>query len=357
MFKYCVVIPSNINSGPNNVALEIINGLINRSSDIRVTVYYFKHSVENVIIFDESIEVKKISFFEKVNLNDYDLVHCHMLKPDLFVVFRKFFFKKRGYKTLTTIHQKDIDNLKYDYNSIFKAVMISYIWRIAIRCHDHIVMLSKSMKDYYGNIAKDAKISIIHNGRFYLRVIDIRKDYEKENKHIILGTVCRITARKGLEQVVKVIKDMPGYVYYIYGDGPEKENIEKVIRAFGVDDKVKFVGKGNDVDSFLRNIDIFVLPSRAEGFPLALIEAASIGLPCVVSRIDVCKEMFDKSEVSFFELDDICSLREAINYAYLNREYYSSKIYDKYKKEMTLDVMVNKYASVFESLLSKSICI
>ena len=56
-------------------------------------------------------------------------------------------------------------------------------------------------------------------------------------------------------------------------------------KSEGVADRLKFVGVTHDVPSHLRAADLFVLPSKREGLPVALLEAMACGLPCVASRL------------------------------------------------------------------------
>ena len=66
------------------------------------------------------------------------------------------------------------------------------------------------------------------------------------------------------------------------GIGP---SMERAAAAAGVADRLRFIGLTHDVASYLRASDLFVLPSRREGLPVALLEAMSCGLPCIASRL------------------------------------------------------------------------
>lgn len=66
------------------------------------------------------------------------------------------------------------------------------------------------------------------------------------------------------------------------GIGP---SMERAAAAAGVADRLRFTGLTHDVASYLRASDLFVLPSRREGLPVALLEAMSCGLPCIASRL------------------------------------------------------------------------
>ncbi|MDP8962201.1 MAG: glycosyltransferase, partial [Actinomycetota bacterium] len=69
------------------------------------------------------------------------------------------------------------------------------------------------------------------------------------------------------------------------GDGEEHDALKRQSVRLGIGDRVHITGWTDDVHHFLAQSDIFVLPSRSEGFPLAIVEAMLAGLPVVASRV------------------------------------------------------------------------
>jgi glycosyltransferase involved in cell wall biosynthesis len=72
---------------------------------------------------------------------------------------------------------------------------------------------------------------------------------------------------------------------YFEVDASIVERMQADARHAGVDDWLVFTGAVHDVPAYLRAADVFVLPSRREGLPVALLEAMACGLPCVASRL------------------------------------------------------------------------
>jgi glycosyltransferase involved in cell wall biosynthesis len=70
----------------------------------------------------------------------------------------------------------------------------------------------------------------------------------------------------------------------LVGDGEDREVLQVRASELGLNANVRFIGRREDVDMQMRAADVFVLPSRSEGFPNALIEAMSIGLPVIAAR-------------------------------------------------------------------------
>jgi len=75
------------------------------------------------------------------------------------------------------------------------------------------------------------------------------------------------------------------YRFVIVGEGPERLALERRAREAGVDRLFALPGARGDVDSVVPLLDVFVLPSRTEGVPLALLEAMSSGVACVASDV------------------------------------------------------------------------
>ncbi len=110
------------------------------------------------------------------------------------------------------------------------------------------------------------------------------------NKNIIFGFIGRLDVyTKGLDTLIEAFETLitknPGAQLWIVGDSKEKKELELKIRAKKMEGNVSLLGSkfGAEKDQLLTKIDVFVHPSRNEGLPLSVIEAASFGKPCVVT--------------------------------------------------------------------------
>lgn len=102
-----------------------------------------------------------------------------------------------------------------------------------------------------------------------------------------LGTVGRLIPEKGLDVLLaampKILATRPA-VLTVVGDGPERTALEHKARGLPVE-FVGYLEAPSDVASFLRSIDVFVMPSRWEGLPNALLEALACGVPVVATDV------------------------------------------------------------------------
>jgi glycosyltransferase involved in cell wall biosynthesis len=104
----------------------------------------------------------------------------------------------------------------------------------------------------------------------------------------VIGHVGRFEPQKNhdflLEVAARLAERRPEIHWLLVGDGPLRSEVEFRARMRGLAGTVRFTGLREDVPALLREaMDVFVLPSRYEGLPLALLEAQAAGLPAVVS--------------------------------------------------------------------------
>ena len=96
-----------------------------------------------------------------------------------------------------------------------------------------------------------------------------------------------------IDAAAHVLRQIPNATFDIVGDGPELPNLVARAGARGVLHAVRFLGHRDDVAERLAAADIFVLPSRSEAFPNAVLEAMAAGLPIVTSAVGGMLELID----------------------------------------------------------------
>ena len=109
--------------------------------------------------------------------------------------------------------------------------------------------------------------------------------------------VANLRAEKGhdvlFEAAVPLLRSFPDARFDLVGDGPEHERLRARAAALGVAHAVTFAGHCDDVAARLAEADLFVLPSRSEAFPNAVLEAMAAGLPIVASGVGGILELID----------------------------------------------------------------
>ncbi len=153
------------------------------------------------------------------------------------------------------------------------------------------------------------KAVFIPNGlnlsRFDNRGPDDRKASLPESwrDKVIIGMVCGLRPKKAPETFLRVAKGVlnqnPDVRFVHVGDGPLRDEVARLSRDLGVQEFVLFMGERNDVPELLRAMDIFILTSRNEGAPNAVMEAMAAALPCVATDAGDCAELIGDGETGF----------------------------------------------------------
>ena len=128
----------------------------------------------------------------------------------------------------------------------------------------------------------------------------VRLELGIQNDVPIVVTVGRLTYQKAhailLNSIPSVLKFFPNAHFLIVGDGPLYTILKLQAESLEISNHVLFLGTRSDVYDILRSSDMFVLSSRFEGLPIALLEAMSIGLPVISTRVEGVDEIIHNNE-------------------------------------------------------------
>ena len=170
-----------------------------------------------------------------------------------------------------------------------------------------------------------------------------------------LVAVGRITVEKGFKFLIEAMHELTCKGYdlklSIVGTGPEKENLIRQRDALNLEDVIHFEGESHQVQSLMREADLFVLSSVFEPFGIVLLEAMASGLPIVATKTDGPKEVFDECSAVLVEAESVSALSEGIQFAIqdLNATYQRACVaLDLYKSHYSTDVVVPKFIEVFQ---------
>jgi len=112
-----------------------------------------------------------------------------------------------------------------------------------------------------------------------------RKDFGWSDGEILLVTVGRIVARKGMDQLITLMKRFKGdpIRLVIVGSGPQEASLKNLALQYQVENQIHFMGAVSDQDKFriLQMSDLYVSTSQHEGFGLVFLEAMACGLPII----------------------------------------------------------------------------
>lgn len=171
----------------------------------------------------------------------------------------------------------------------------------------------KACRYVFGDkIMKDPRAAVMPDGidcdRFAFNPVvreQVRKEYGLDEKFVI-GHVGHFNPAKNHEKILSVFAEVcrrrDDAALLLVGDGELEWDVRNLTAELGLTEKVVFAGAHKDVERFYQAMDVFLFPSRYEGFGMAMIEAQCSGLPCVASDV-VPKETNLSGRAGFLPLD------------------------------------------------------
>lgn len=224
-----------------------------------------------------------VARFEKL-----DLLHVHYAIPHASAaVMAKQILASEGIRmpVVTTLHGTDITLVGKDAS--FEPVV-----RYSINQSDGVTSVSESLrKDTVDYFKVSRPIEVIPNFIDFSRFSKQNREHFKKaiapkGEKLIVHT-SNFRKVKRIDDAVKVFaevrKQIPSKLLLV-GDGPERINIEKLVRELDLMDQVTFLGKQNKVEEILSVCDLFMMPSETESFGLAALEAMACELPVISSN-------------------------------------------------------------------------
>lgn len=254
--------------------------------------------------------------YRVVNLYKLDLLHAHYAIPYAYAAFMaKQMLKEEGQDVplVTTLHGTDI-TLVGQHRSYKHAVEFS------INQSDTITSVSESLKKdtlQFFNIKKDIQVitNFIDFSEFKDSDVCQRSQLANPDEKIIIH-VSNLRPVKRIEDVLQVFKLVHAKIktkLIIIGEGPEMEKVNQFLEENpALIDKVRLLGKVNDLYKILQASDVFLLPSEQESFGLAALEAMAAGTPVISSNAGGIPEVNIQGETGY--LAEVGNVEAMSNY-------------------------------------------
>jgi glycosyltransferase involved in cell wall biosynthesis len=215
---------------------------------------------------------------------------------------------------------------------------------------------------------KPAHIIVIPNG-IPLGVIgavnksEVRRQAGLEGEGLLLLSVGRLVYQKGHEFLVQampiILGQYPEVQAAVCGDGGLHDALATQIADLSLEGSVKLLGNRNDISELLASSDVFVLPSRWEGLPVALLEAMGAGLPVVATHVEGVDEVVQQGlQGLLVPPENTEALAEALLQLMRNAELRSRMGKEARKRVETFytsDIMCQKYLEVMLDLAPNTI--
>jgi glycosyltransferase involved in cell wall biosynthesis len=224
----------------------------------------------------------------RVGQSGADVLHTHDYRTNILggLVARR---ADRSMPWVATVHLHTTTTTRL---RIYRALDL-FLLRLA----DRVVTVSRDQRRLLLRRGVDRRRivlvpTILNAGRFVEAAAQhraVRAGLHLPDDAPLVTTVGRLTAQKGVSDFLvaaqAVWRVRPETRFLVVGGGPQQEELEARAGALGLNGAVRFLGFRPDVAPILAASDVVVLPSRAEGLPLVLLEALAVGRPVVATRV------------------------------------------------------------------------
>jgi glycosyltransferase involved in cell wall biosynthesis len=231
----------------------------------------------------------------------------------------------------------------------------------------HYIVVSKTI---YNNL-RDAgvatdRISLIYNAvdpeikKISANKIGIRSEFNMPENAILCVALGRLVWAKGYEdliQAIKIVKEKNPQIFcLILGEGELRSSLAEQISRSGLADRIILYGHCEHpvALSILMASDIFVMPSRIEGAPIALLEAAILELPIVATKVGGIPELLTEEEAILVPANNpICLASSLLKFAEdleLAR-LLARKARQRVRKYFTIDIQVENTIATYNKVL------
>lgn len=261
--------------------------------------------------YDLSV-LKRLTRF--INEGNFDIVHTHGARANLFVSMIK---KQITAKWIITVHSDPLKDFEGRgmVGNIFTKLNI-----MALKKADGIFAITQNFSNLLVEkvgIPK-TKICVIYNGIFFHQNKDVPKKYAHPYFNII--NVGRTEKVKGQDLLLKAIRNLndQNIRLHIVGDGNELNNLKALARDLGISPQVTFHGflTHQETRKLYQKMDLAVLTSYSESFPLVLLEASDNLVPILSTDVGDIEKMIPSEEYGVVaKIGDIDSISEKLRQA------------------------------------------
>ena len=295
---------------------------------------------------------------------DYDFIHAHGAKANLFAVICKMFIKAC---VVTTVHS----DYKLDYlQSFIKQYTYGIINSIALRFINFYVAVSGNFK--YMLINRDFPVDNIYTVYNGIDFKESTEGYYKDEtmkkynvivdkQDVLVGILARLHPVKDiptfLDAAREVLKVRKNVKFIIGGDGEQKELLLNYAKRIGIIDNVLFIGFVDNPYEFMNMLDINVLTSLSESFPYSILEGTKLKKATISTNVGGIFDLIDHNENGYlFDVGDYKTLAKYIINLIddsAKREKFGNDLYEKAKREFSLEKMGEAQLNIYYDIKRK----
>ena len=264
----------------------------------------------------------------------------------------------------STVHNSLFD---YPIGAFKRSVYVkadAWTARYAQRIITVAEALARDLRDRYGIPAE--KILTIHNGIDLAELAPARsrdavlKEFGIPSEAPCMGAIGRMTNQKGFVFLLRALPALfdrfPTARCLLVGEGPLRGDLEREAAKLGVSDRCIFTGLRNDIPDLFQAMDVFVMPSLSEGFPMVLLEAMGMERPVAATAVSGNPELIEHGRTGLLiSPSDPPAIVEAVAWLLENRDEAAAMgqaARSAVEQKFTVTTMADKTEGVYRAMWS-----
>ncbi|MCB9361650.1 MAG: glycosyltransferase family 4 protein [Flavobacteriales bacterium] len=331
-----------------------------RGSEKKFITILENANVTTHIIYYKSFLLKAIRDINKlINFNDFNIIHTHLIHADFFLSLTKSLFNSTINIVSTKHGYDEMYNNKFGFNPQYRKKNI--YWRIAKWSEKRITKsfaISKGLQNLYIGlkICKSQELELIYYGFNFPTTIEPETPLrESENQLVIVGRLTNFKGHRYAIRASKLLKERRiNFKLLIIGSGHIEKNLKKEVKDLDLEEVVIFKGyQPNGID-YMMSSDIVLVPSRAEGFGVIVLEAMASKKPIIAFNVPALNEHLIHNHsgilVPPYNINLFADEIESLLKDELKRNQLADNAYTKLSTIYSLNRMLNETINFYHSV-------
>lgn len=253
--------------------------------------------------------------------NNYKAYWCIMVTFASLAALKANFLSRKKVPIILTLQEGDSE----EYFKKKWGGLIETCWNLLLKKTTHLIAISNYLKEKARAMRYHGDVSIIPNGVDVKKFSDpisleerkrLRTEFDLQDHDTALITVSRLTAKNGIEDVIRALPLLPRSVkFLIFGKGELREPLRLLAKEKDVSDRVSFRGfvTHKELPKALQASDIFIRTPLSEGFGNSFVEAMAAGIPVIATPVGGIVDFLKDEETGLFaEVQSESSIATAV---------------------------------------------
>ena len=298
------IMATGTNGGAQEHVYSLVSRLCTDRYDVRVISLSHgssvrrlqKAGIEASVIDEPDDRLAVRALAEELAAFEPEVVHNHMYRAEVVGTLAALHLGEKGCRrpaVISTVHSSRVRCVE-DREKLRQLTPLM----------DRLIVVSKAIEHKIAEEGrKGAPISLIYNGVDLQRYnhqqpcCTLHEEYGIDAEAPIVGVVARLEPEKGHRTLIDawpdVLAAVPNAWLLIVGEGSERDSLESQAQSLGIEQRVVFTGRREDVPAVTAALDISVLPSYREAQGLSVLEAMALSRPVVASAVGGIPEMIE----------------------------------------------------------------